>query len=96
MRDVRLDPPRIPYISNRRARALYDAPSVAEDLILNVSHTVRWHDSVTLLYELGNRLFIEAPPGHTLSNLVRAQFPEARALAAADVELASVIHSVRL
>jgi malonate decarboxylase epsilon subunit len=96
MRKVRIDRPRVPYISNHRARALYDGQSIAEDLILTVSHTVRWHDCVTLLYELGSRLFIEAPPGHALSNLVRAEFPDARALAAADVEVASVIQSVRL
>jgi malonate decarboxylase epsilon subunit len=96
MREVRLDRPRVPYISNHRARALNDAESIAEDLILNVSHTVRWHESITLLYELGCRLFIEAPPGRALSNLVKSEFPEARALAGADVELNSVVHIVRL
>jgi len=33
---------------------------MASDLILNISTAVRWHDSVTLLYELGNRVAIEA------------------------------------
>jgi len=92
MREVRLEPPRVPYISNVRARALSGGADVAEDLILNVSRTVRWHESVTLLYELGARLFIEAPPGHTLSNLVKNEFPQARAVAAADAQLDSVLH----
>jgi malonate decarboxylase epsilon subunit len=96
MHEVRLDRPRAPYISNHRARALNDSASIAEDLILNVSHTVRWHESVTLLYELGCRLFIEAPPGRALSNLVKSEFPEARALAGSDVELSSVVHIARL
>ena len=92
MRDVHLEPPRVPYISNVRARALSSGADVAEDLILNVSRTVRWHESVTLLYELGARLFIAAPPGHTLSSLVKNEFPQARAVAAADAQLDSVLH----
>jgi malonyl CoA-acyl carrier protein transacylase len=39
--------PRIPYISNRRARVVRDAAGVREDLVLNVSNPVRWHDSVS-------------------------------------------------
>jgi malonate decarboxylase epsilon subunit len=96
MSEVPLDRPRVPYISNHRARAVTDAESIAADLILNVSHTVRWHESITLLYELGCRLFIEAPPGRALSNLVKSEFPQARVLAGADVELSSVVHIARV
>jgi malonate decarboxylase epsilon subunit len=92
MHQVRLDKPRVPYVSNVRARALFNGAEIAEDLILNVSRTVRWHESVTLLYELGARVFIEAPPGHALSNLVQNEFPQARVLAAADVRIDSIIH----
>lgn len=92
MREIRLDRPRVPYVSNVRARALTTTADIAEDLILNVSRTVRWHESVTLLYELGVRVFVEAPPGHALSNLVKNEFPQARALAAAAVHLDSVVH----
>jgi malonate decarboxylase epsilon subunit len=92
MREVRLDRPRVPYVSNVRARALTSTADIAEDLILNVSRTVRWHESVTLLYELGVRVFVEAPPGQALSNLVKNEFPQARALAAATVHLDSVVH----
>lgn len=92
MRDVRLDRPRVPYVSNVRARALTNTADIAEDLILNVSRTVRWHESVTLLYELGVRIFVEAPPGQALSNLVKNEFPQARAVAAAAEHLDSVVH----
>jgi len=77
------------YVSNTRARATRAAREVAQDLIENVSHTVRWHDSVTLLYELGCRVFVETPPGAVLTNLVRDSFPEARAVALEDVPLAT-------
>ena len=89
LQGVTLRAPRALYVSNTRARAAREARAVAEDLIANVSHTVRWHDSVTLLFELGCRCFIETPPGAVLSNLVRDSFPEARAVALEEVPLAT-------
>jgi len=83
MSRVAMEDPAVPYVSNTRARALSKAEEVKEDLILNVSHTVRWHESVTLLYELGSREFIEAPPGQALTNLLKREFPDIKAIAAA-------------
>ena len=85
--------PRIPYISNRRARVVRDAPGVKEDLILNVSNPVRWHDTVTVLTELGMRLFVEMPPGRVLSGLVQQNFPAVRAIAADDAHPKSIAAS---
>jgi malonate decarboxylase epsilon subunit len=82
--------PRATYVSNTRARVAREAREVAEDLIENVSHTVRWHDSVTLLFELGCRFFVETPPGAVLSRLVRDSFPEARAVALEEVPISTV------
>jgi malonate decarboxylase epsilon subunit len=89
MQGITMRAPRALYVSNTRARSAREAREVAEDLIENVSHTVRWHDSVTLLYELGCRLFLETPPGAVLSKLVKDAFPEARALALEEVPLAT-------
>ncbi len=83
--------PRAAYVSNTRARVAGQAHEVAEDLVLNVSRTVRWHDSVTLLFELGCRVFIETPPGAVLSHLVRDSFPEARALSLEETPLAAAV-----
>jgi malonate decarboxylase epsilon subunit len=81
--------PRATYVSNTRARVAREPREVAEDLIENVSHTVRWHDSVTLLFELGCRFFAETPPGAVLSRLVRDSFPEARAVALEEVPIST-------
>ena len=78
---VKLAPPRVPYVSNHRARVAVSAAEVAEDLVLNVSRTVRWHDSMTLLHELGCRLYVEMPPGHVLTTLVAASLPDVRVVA---------------
>jgi malonate decarboxylase epsilon subunit len=91
MQGITVRAPRAAYVSNTRARVAREAREVAEDLVLNVSRTVRWHDSVTLLFELGCRVFIETPPGAVLSNLVRACFPEARAVALEEVPIATAV-----
>lgn len=93
MAGVEVAAPKIPYISNRRARAVREAGGVREDLILNVSNPVRWHDSVTLLYELGARFFVEMPPGRVLSGLVQQNFPEARVMAADDARPEAIASS---
>jgi malonate decarboxylase epsilon subunit len=88
---IELHDPKPPYVSNRRARLVAAAEGVRDDLIHNVSNAVRWHDSVTLLYELNTRLFIEPPPGQALSRLAQQAFAEVRALAVEDVQLDSIV-----
>jgi len=85
---IRIARPRVPYLSNHRARLVSEAAEVAADLCLNVSRTVRWHDGMTLLYEHGCRLYCETPPGQVLSNLVKEAFADARAVALERVPLA--------
>jgi malonate decarboxylase epsilon subunit len=92
---VALEAARVPYVSNTRARASREPADIAADLALNVSRTVRWHDSVTLLYELGCRVYLEPPPGQVLSALVADAFPEARALALESTTLPGAVTLVR-
>jgi len=91
MATTEMHDPQRPYVSNRRARVVHDAEGVRDDLIHNVSNTVRWHDSVTVLYELDVRLFIEPPPGEVLSRLAQQAFTEARAIGVENVQLDSVV-----
>jgi malonate decarboxylase epsilon subunit len=91
MAAIEMHDPQRPYVGNRRARVVRDAEGVRDDLIHNVANAVRWHDSVTLLYELGVRLFIEPPPGEVLSRLAQQAFSEARAVGIEGVQLDSVV-----
>jgi malonate decarboxylase epsilon subunit len=91
MQPIQLHAPALAYVSNRRARVVCDAEGVREDLIYNVARTVRWYDSVNVLYELGVRLFIEPPPGQLLSRLAQQAFPEARAIAIENTPLRSAV-----
>src|SRR3984957_12570750 len=59
------------YLANVNARAVRTAQGVAKDLADNIAHGVRWHDATTVACELGCELFLEVPPGHTLSDLAR-------------------------
>ena len=91
MAALEMHDPRRPYVSNRRARVVHDAQGVRDDLIHNVANSVRWHDSMTVLYELGVRLFIEPPPGQVLSRLAQQAFADARAIGVEDVQLESIV-----
>jgi malonate decarboxylase epsilon subunit len=88
---IEMHDPQRPYVSNHRARVVHDWEGVREDLIQNVANPVRWHDSVTMLHELGVRLFIEPPPGQVLTRLAKQAFTEARATGVEDVRLDSVV-----
>ena len=68
---VSLAPPDIIYVANENARALRTKELVAKDLANNIAHGVRWYEATTVLQELGCNLFLEMPPGHTLTDLAR-------------------------
>jgi malonate decarboxylase epsilon subunit len=61
--------PEVTYVGNVTGHALRTKEAIADDLINNIAHGVRWHDATTVLKELGCNLFLEMPPGHTLSDL---------------------------
>ena len=75
MFSVNLTTPRMTYIRNVNARAMRTKEMVARDLVTNIAHGVRWHDGTTVLKELGCNLFLEMPPGHTLSDLAEENLP---------------------
>jgi malonate decarboxylase epsilon subunit len=82
--------PRIPYIGNRRARVLRTAEAVRDDLATNLRYPVRWHDATVVLRELGVRVMVEMPPGHTLSQLAAEALCEGSPIAAIAVEQSSI------
>jgi malonate decarboxylase epsilon subunit len=75
MSSVKLTTPRMTYVGNVNARAMRTKEAVARDLVNNIAHGVRWHDATTVLKELGCDLFLEMPPGHTLSDLAKQNLP---------------------
>ena len=71
LRPMQIHDPQFVYVSNVKARAIRSAVGIATDLADNIAHGVRWHDATSVAQELGCQLFLEMPPGHALSDLVR-------------------------
>ncbi len=90
--EIEIRAPNVIYVGNRRARVMRDAASVAEELATNVCNPVLWYDSTNLLYELGERFFIEAPPGATLTGLISDAFPNVTARIAAQTPLETLVY----
>ena len=75
MSSVNMTAPRTTYVGDVNARAMRTKEMVARDLVNNIAHGVRWHDATTVLKELGCNLFLEMPPGNTLSDLAEENVP---------------------
>jgi malonate decarboxylase epsilon subunit len=75
LNSMQLSAPKFPYIANVSGRALRSASAVATDLADNIAHGVRWHDATIVAEELGCNLFLEMPPGHTLTDLAEKNVP---------------------
>ena len=81
LQSVSVEDPNPIYLANVNARAVRTAQGVARDLADNIAHGVRWHDATAVAQELGCELFLEVPPGHTLSDLARENLPGIQAYA---------------
>ena len=79
LQSISVKDPKPIYLANVNARAVRSAQGVARDLADNIAHGVRWHDATNVAQELGCELFLEVPPGHTLSDLARENLPGAQA-----------------
>lgn len=95
MSTIEIKRPEVIYMSNRRARALRDPDAIREDLATNIAYAVRWHDAMTVAYERGVRLFVELPPGRTLTDLASAAFPDARSIAAGQMRIEPLVRLIK-
>lgn len=94
-RSVPFRTPSSGYIGNRGGRALHTAEAIRDDLATNMRFTVRWFDALTVMIEMGAKVFVEAPPGQVLTDIVREQYPDVAAIAASTLpfeRLAPTIH----
>ena len=87
LNQIPLNPPRMVYVGNVKARALRNAEEIAWDLANNIAHGVRWYEAMIVLEELGSTLFIETPPGHVLTNLAKQSIPDVKGISLADTSL---------
>ncbi|WP_084011593.1 ACP S-malonyltransferase [Paenibacillus kribbensis] len=85
----------IPYLMNHTGRKTTAKEKIAEDLALNVAYPVRWMDMAAVCVESGADCFIEMPPGHTLSTLVKQAHKDTRQIAVDEIGLEATQYLIR-
>jgi len=68
---VALSKPNIPVICNVEAREVTNLEDIRQTLAAQVTGSVRWSESMTLLLERGHKTFIEFGPGGVLAGLMK-------------------------
>jgi [acyl-carrier-protein] S-malonyltransferase len=68
---IKINPPKFPVISNVTAKPAITAQEIKQNLILQVSGSVLWEDSIKLILSKGVTNFIEFGPGKVLKGLMR-------------------------
>lgn len=78
---VKLQTPKIGYLSGSRARPVIKVDALRDDLAFNMCRVVDWRGTVQSAYERGVRLQIELPPGAVLTGLARRVFEQGTVIA---------------
>jgi [acyl-carrier-protein] S-malonyltransferase len=68
---VQISPARIPVVANITAEITTDPAEIRQNLIDQVSGSVRWEQSIRKLIDLGVSVFVEIGPGKVLSGLIK-------------------------
>lgn len=66
---VKFNMPCVPLISNKTCAPLTDIDEIKEALVYQITHGVRWRESVLNMAELGITEMIEVGPGNVLTGL---------------------------
>ena len=88
---VRIQRPKMTYVSCTRARALFRPDDIADDLAWNMARQVNWYDTARHAYERGARLAVEMPTGGVLTRLTRPIFGNDGAIDSANEKVSSVV-----
>ncbi len=74
--------PNVKVISNLTAREYSDTAEIKSLLVEQITHTVKWQESINYMAENGACRFIEVGFGNVLSGLVKKILPEANVIGA--------------
>ncbi len=83
---IRLEKPKIPYVTNVDASYVQDEIRVKDLLVRQISSPVRWQQSVECMIQNGVDRFIEIGPGKTLTGFMKRINPGVKAMNIATVE----------
>ncbi len=68
--EIEIKTPRVPLISNKTCQPMTDVNEIKESLIYQITHGVRWRESVLNMVDLGITDLTEIGPGSALIGLV--------------------------
>lgn len=74
---VEMTPPSAPLVANVLARAVSDPGQIRENLIAQVTGTVRWRESVAWMVDNGVTDFVELGSGKVLTGMAKRMAPDA-------------------
>jgi len=78
LKKVKVDNPKIPVSCNVSADYIQHKEEVRTALIKQMTHPVKWVDSITKMYSEGINCFIEVGPGKVLKGLIKQIIPESK------------------
>ncbi len=87
--DVDMSAPAVPLVANVVASAVNDADQIRNNLVAQVTGTVRWRESVAWMIDNGVTGFVEVGAGKVLTGMARRMAPDATCMATmsvADIE----------
>lgn len=67
--NVKFNAPSVPLISNKTCRPLVDIDEIKDALLYQITHGVRWRESVLNMADMGITEMIEVGPGNVLTGL---------------------------
>lgn len=76
LESVKIQTPSAKFISNKTADVMTDAAEIKDELIYQMTHGVRWRESVLKMHELGITEMIECGPGNVLTGLAGRICPD--------------------
>jgi [acyl-carrier-protein] S-malonyltransferase len=82
---VALRPAIVPVVANVTAQPLAEPADIRAEMLLQLTSSVRWVDSVRYMIAQGVRTFVEMGPKNTLSRLINQIDPTVQALAVGTV-----------
>lgn len=79
LENVQIQTPNAKFISNKTADVMTEPSEIKDELVYQMTHGVRWRESVLKMHELGITDMIEIGPGNVLTGLAARICPEINA-----------------
>lgn len=78
LRNFAIQPPRFPVISNVTGQPHGTPAEIKQNMVKQITSSVRWLDGVQTISKMGVNCFVECGPGRVLSGLVKRIQPQAQ------------------